>query len=80
MNWHLAAAAGKSGAKVMYFIAPQVWAWAPWRVKKLARLTNAVACILPFEESYLRHRGVNARYVGHPLLDFLPPRRSICRI
>jgi lipid-A-disaccharide synthase len=74
MNWHLADAARQAGAQVLYFIAPQVWAWAPWRVKKLARLTDAVACILPFEESYLRHRGVNARYVGHPLLDSLPPR------
>ncbi len=74
LNWHLAKASRKAGSAVVYFIAPQVWAWAPWRVKKLSRLTDRVACILPFEESYLRHRGVNARYVGHPLLDSLPPR------
>lgn len=74
MNWHLAATARRSGAKVFYYIAPQVWAWAPWRVRKLARLTDQVACILPFEQRYLRDRGVNARYVGHPLLDTLPPR------
>jgi lipid-A-disaccharide synthase len=72
MNWHLAAAARAAGARVFYYIAPQVWAWGPWRVRKLARLTDQVACILPFEEPYLRHRGVNARYVGHPLLDTLP--------
>jgi len=76
MNWHLAAAARAAGARVLYYIAPQVWAWAPWRVRKLARLTDQVACILPFEEPYLRHRGVNACYVGHPLLDTLPPRRD----
>ncbi|MDY6913859.1 MAG: lipid-A-disaccharide synthase [Planctomycetota bacterium] len=74
LNWHLAATAGKLGAAVVYYIAPQVWAWAPWRVGKLARLTDRVACILPFEQEYLRGRGVNATYVGHPLFDLLPDR------
>ncbi len=74
LNWHLAAAARKAGAAVLYYIAPQVWAWAPWRVKKLARLTDQVACILPFEERYLCDRGVNAVFVGNPLFDALPPR------
>jgi lipid-A-disaccharide synthase len=74
LNWHICAAARKCGVKVMYYVAPQVWAWAPWRVKKLARLTDAVACILPFEQDYLRARGVNATFVGHPLCDTLPDR------
>jgi len=74
LNWHLAAAAKKAGARVVYYIAPQVWAWAPWRVRKLARLTDCVACILPFEQRYLRDRGVRARYVGNPIFDYLGPR------
>lgn len=74
LNWHLASASKDAGIPVLYYIAPQVWAWAPWRVRKLARLTDAVACILPFEQEYLRSRGVNATYVGHPLFDSLPPR------
>ncbi|MFP3938139.1 MAG: lipid-A-disaccharide synthase [Phycisphaerae bacterium] len=74
INWHLAAAARKAGSPVCYYIAPQVWAWAPWRVRKLSRLTDEVACILPFEQRYLRHRGVRATYVGHPLFDELPER------
>lgn len=73
MNWHLARAAKAVNSQVMYYISPQVWAWAPWRVKKMVRLTDQVACILPFEERYLRDRGVRATYVGHPLLDSLPP-------
>ncbi len=73
MNWHLARAARRRGIPVVYYICPQVWAWAPWRVRKLRRLTNAVACILPFEPDYLRPRGVNAHYVGHPLFDELAP-------
>ena len=73
LNWHLASAARKAGCPVLYYIAPQVWAWAPWRVRKLRRLTDAVACILPFEQQYFRARGVNAHFVGHPLFDNLPP-------
>ena len=76
LNWHVAAAAREAGAPVMYYIAPQVWCWAPWRVRKLARLTDAVACILPFEQRYLRDRGVRATYVGHPLFDDIPPAPS----
>ena len=74
INWHLAATAGKLGAAVVYYIAPQVWAWAPWRAGKLARLADRVACILPFEQAHLRACGVNATYVGHPLFDSLPER------
>ena len=73
LNWHLAHTAKSIGAPVMYYIAPQVWAWAPWRVRKVARLTDKVACILPFEERYFRDRGVDATYVGHPLFDTLEP-------
>jgi len=73
MNWHMARAARRRGIPVMYYICPQVWAWAPWRVRKLRRLTDTVACILPFEPCYLRPLGVNAHYVGHPLFDELAP-------
>jgi lipid-A-disaccharide synthase len=73
-NWHMAAAAKRAGVPVLYYVAPQVWAWAPWRVKKLARLTDRVACILPFEEEYLRARGVAATFVGHPIFDDHPQR------
>lgn len=77
LNWHLARASKEIGTPVMYLIAPQIWAWAPWRIEKLRRLTDRVACILPFEEAHLRQRGVNATYVGHPLFDTLPPRQRV---
>lgn len=73
LNWHLAKYAKAIGTPVMYYVAPQVWAWAPWRVRKVRRRTDMVACILPFEERYFRDRGVNATYVGHPLFDTLEP-------
>lgn len=73
LNWHLAAAAKKIGSAVMYYVSPQVWAWATWRVGKVRRLTDQVACILPFEQRYLRDRGVRATYIGHPVFDNMPP-------
>ena len=53
----------------LYYIAPQVWAWARYRRKKLRRLIDKVACILPFEQELLRGFGIDASYVGCPLLD-----------
>jgi lipid-A-disaccharide synthase len=59
----------KSGCPVLYYIAPQLWAWAPWRIGRVRRRVDQLACILPFEEQYFRQRGVEARYVGHPLVE-----------
>src|SRR2546430_12607162 len=60
---------------VLYYIAPQMWAWGPGRVRKLAAVKR-LAVILPFEEQFFRERGVAATFVGHPLRDRppLPPR------
>jgi lipid-A-disaccharide synthase len=71
LNLPLASVAKRSGVPVLYYVAPQVWAWRPGRVRKLARRTDAVAVIFPFEEPILRAAGVNARFVGHPLVDRL---------
>lgn len=57
------------GCPVLYYIAPQLWAWAPWRIRKVRKRVDQLACILPFEEDYFRRRGVAARYVGHPLVE-----------
>ncbi len=53
----------------LYYIAPQVWAWARHRRKKLRRLIDKVACVLPFEQKLFRDYGIDATYVGCPLLD-----------
>jgi lipid-A-disaccharide synthase len=67
----LAGRAQSAGIPVMYYIAPQMWAWGSYRIHKLRHRTDKVAVILPFEEEYFRHRGIDARYVGHPLMDHL---------
>lgn len=71
-NFSICAAAKKRGIKVVHLVAPQIWAWAPWRIGKLRRLTDLVLCLLPFEEGWFTTRGVPARFVGHPLFDEMP--------
>jgi lipid-A-disaccharide synthase len=68
-NLKLAAAAAGAGVPVLYYITPQVWAWGAGRLAKMARIVTRAAVILPFEEPLLRAHGVDATFVGHPLLD-----------
>ena len=68
-NMRLAGAARAAGVPVLYYVTPQVWAWHASRMAKLARLVTKAAVILPFEEPLLRGKGIDATFVGHPLLD-----------
>jgi len=63
-------------AKVVHLVAPQLWAWAPWRVRKLRRLTDHVLCVQPFEPKWFGDRGVQASFVGHPLYDQISGERK----
>ena len=69
MNLRLARWARASGRRVLYFIPPQVWAWRAARAKRLTRDCDRVLTVLPFEAPFLSTWGVNAEFVGHPLLD-----------
>lgn len=75
-NLRLARHAHSRGIPVLYYIAPQVWAWHKSRVRDLARDTDAVAVVLPFEEEFFRRNGAPVSYVGHPLLDREPLRET----
>ena len=68
-NMKIAAAARAAGVPVLYYITPQVWAWGAKRLRELARTITKAAVILPFEEALLREHGIDATFVGHPLLD-----------
>ncbi len=72
-NLRLARQARLEGRKVLYYIAPQVWAWHASRATDLARDTDRVAVILPFEADFLRQHGADVEFVGHPLLDVPEP-------
>jgi lipid-A-disaccharide synthase len=68
-NLHIAGAAKRAAVPVLYYISPQIWAWRPGRVKRIARCVDRMAVILPFEAEFYRRHGVEATFVGHPLLD-----------
>jgi lipid-A-disaccharide synthase len=68
-NMKVASAAKAAGVPVLYYVTPQVWAWGAGRIPKLAHLVTKAAVILPFEEPLLRGHGIDATFVGHPLLD-----------
>ena len=76
-NFPVCAIAKKAGAKVVHLVAPQLWAWGPWRINKLRRLTDHVLCVLPFEEDWFRQRGVQATFIGHPLFDHSPDDEAL---
>ncbi len=68
-NLRIAAAARRAGTPVVYYIAPQVWAWKPGRARRLAQDADRIAVILPFEEEIFRREGGHSVFVGHPLLE-----------
>jgi lipid-A-disaccharide synthase len=63
----------RRGARILYYIAPQVWAWHASRAAQMAKWVDRLAVVFPFEERLFRDAGVDARFVGHPLLDDLAP-------
>lgn len=73
-NWWIARQARRRGIPVFYYLPPQLWAWAPWRIRKLRRLVDEVLCCLPFEYDWYRRRNVAAHYVGHPFFDEVADR------
>lgn len=80
-GWHLRVgrAAREAGVPVLYYVAPQLWAWGAWRAAALRRATTSIAAILPFEETFFRAHGVTTRFVGHPLLDEPQVDRTLAR-
>jgi lipid-A-disaccharide synthase len=81
-NLRMARRAHAGGIPVLYYIAPQVWAWKPRRAARLARHADHVAVILPFEEEIFLREGGRATFVGHPLLERdegVPGREDFCR-
>jgi lipid-A-disaccharide synthase len=72
-NLRLGPVLKRRGARVFYYIAPQVWAWHPERAAEMARWVDRLAVVFPFEEEIFRTAGVDAHFVGHPLLDALAP-------
>jgi lipid-A-disaccharide synthase len=72
LHWWIARRAKARGIPVFYYVPPQIWAWAGWRVNKVRRFVDLVLCSLPFEPAWYKERNVSqAVYVGHPYFDEL---------
>jgi lipid-A-disaccharide synthase len=70
-NLKLAKAMAQRGIPVLYYIAPQVWAWRPGRMKKIRRRVRKLFVILPFEAALYHEANIDAEFVGHPLLELV---------
>jgi lipid-A-disaccharide synthase len=70
-NLRLAKIAKRVGVKVLYYISPQIWAWRQGRVKKIKRLVDHMAVILPFEAPFYEQADVPVSFVGHPMADLV---------
>jgi len=75
-NLRLAKKMRRGGVKVIYYISPQIWAWRGGRIRAIRKYVDKMLVILPFEEEYYRKRGVEAEFVGHPLLEGFEPYRN----
>jgi lipid-A-disaccharide synthase len=64
--------------KVIYFIAPQVWAWKENRVPAMRESIDRLLCILPFEKQYFKDRwNWEVDYIGHPLMQVLESQHGL---
>ncbi len=70
-NWAICAQVRQHcpAARIVHLVAPQLWAWGSWRIRRMRRLSDHVLCLLPFEPDWFSSRGVGATFVGHPVFD-----------
>jgi lipid-A-disaccharide synthase len=78
-NFRLAAELHRRKIPVVYYVSPQLWAWRPGRIEQVKKFVDQMLVIFPFEEPWYRERGVQAEYVGHPLIDVPRPQPSHLR-
>jgi len=72
-NLRLAKAIRPLGIPIIYYISPQVWAWGKGRIRLIRDCVDRMLVILPFEEAFYREHGIDCKFVGHYLLEDIPP-------
>ncbi|MBP3482717.1 MAG: lipid-A-disaccharide synthase [Alistipes sp.] len=75
-NMKIAEFAHRQGIRVLYYIAPKVWAWKEFRIKGLRRFVDRLYTIFPFESEYFRSKGIEPVFCGNPLTDAIEQRRA----
>ncbi len=74
-NWWIAGRAKAAGIPVYYYLPPQLWAWASWRVERIRKFIDHVLCGLPFEKDWYSQHGIEVEFVGHPFFDEVAERQ-----
>ncbi len=69
VNFRLAKHLRRAGVPVVWFVSPQLWAWKRGRLRWVQERVDKMLVIFPFEETFYRERGVDAEFVGHPLME-----------
>jgi len=75
-NLRFASKAKKLGIRILYYISPQIWAWNAGRVKRMKDVIDRMLVVFPFEVELYRRYGIDAEFVGHPLLEILGEPQS----
>jgi len=75
-NFRLMSRLHRHRIPVVYYISPQLWAWRAGRIRHMKRAVERVLPIFPFEEAIYRQRGIDVRFVGHPLVDLATPHAT----
>jgi lipid-A-disaccharide synthase len=71
-NLRLAKHLKRRGVPVVYYLAPQAWAWRKGRVRQIRRRVDRLCVVFPFEESFFSAYGIPVEFVGHPLKEEAP--------
>jgi len=79
-NLKLAEAAKRRGIPVLYYSSPQIWAWRGGRIKTVARTVAKIIVLFPFEEALYRKAGVDAEFLGHPLVGEAAPQDQVAAL
>jgi lipid-A-disaccharide synthase len=75
-NLRMAKWCHRQGYKIIYYISPQLWAWKEKRVEQVRQYVHEMICILPFEKKFYAKHGIQASYVGHPLVKVISEFKS----
>ncbi len=79
-NLRVAKAAKRRGIPVCYYVSPQIWAWFPHRIHRIARAVDRMLVLFPFEKPLYEKIGVDVHYVGHPMSDYLRAEKDDPRV
>ena len=78
-NLNFAKKLKRLGIKIIYYISPQIWAWGKHRIKKIKNRVDKMLVVFPFEKQFYNKNGVDAEFVGHPLVKRLQEYRYLSK-